>query len=280
MAPFDLGQLADLAPQSGVQLNVTFDAMAARDDWLNDKEVAEKAVQEAKEIPSVWFVDLPNETSPPPKELLAKYMQSVQDYRSWASLLWWGTVFSHNKVPQDGSHEAIAARSAFCAKVATRHMQMTPWLPMMSDRNVTKEIECEVPEFHTKLIQAVLEGFVNVTPGIILALEKILESLRLTLGQSASSEDRTIVFQRYVHTPENDRIRSYVRIISFAVNDSIKNVQNLKKTETHVRCTIQYNNYEAFFNDGIWDEKASWMKEEQKNALHDFRKQQTIDCPL
>lgn len=128
MAPFDLDQLADLAPQSGVQLNVTLNAMTAMDDWLNDtKKIAEKAVQEAKEIPSVWFVDLPNETSASPKELLAKYMQSVQDYRSWASFLWWRTVFGQNKVPQDGSHEAIATRSAFCAMVATRHMQMTPW---------------------------------------------------------------------------------------------------------------------------------------------------------
>lgn len=74
---------------------------------------------------------------------------------------------------------------------------------------MTKEIECKVPEFHTKLIQAVLEGFVNVTPGIILAREKILESLRLTLGQSASSENRIIVCQRYEYIQHIDVIRSY-----------------------------------------------------------------------
>lgn len=71
-----------------------------------------------------------------------------------------------------------------------------------------------------------------------------------------------------------------MRIISLAINDRIKNVQKVKKTDTHVRYRIEYINCEADFNDKLWDETAGSMEEEQKKALDDFRKQQTIDCPL
>lgn len=80
---------------------------------------------------------------------------------------------------------------------------------MNENENYSKTIECNVQEFHTELIQAVLAGFVGVTPGIIVALEGILESLRKTMGQSKSnSENRTIVCERYEYIPQANAIRS------------------------------------------------------------------------
>jgi flagellar biosynthesis regulator FlaF len=70
-----------------------------------------------------------------------------------------------------------------------------------------------------------------------------------------------------------------VRVISFSVNDSIKNVQNAKKTETHIKCKISYNDYEASFNQKLWADVSKDIDQEQKQAADDFRKQQTIDCP-
>jgi hypothetical protein len=82
-------------------------------------------------------------------------------------------------------------------------------LAMSVNVNESKAIECQTTEFHTELIQAVLAGFVGVTPGIIAALEGILESLRRTLGQSNSNtEDRTIICERYEYIPQADVIQS------------------------------------------------------------------------
>ena len=70
-----------------------------------------------------------------------------------------------------------------------------------------------------------------------------------------------------------------MRIISFSVDNSIKNLQNAKKTEIRVKCTIRYNDYEAGFKQKLWRDVAKDIGEEQKKAADDFRKQQTIDCP-
>ena len=128
-AVFDLGKLIDLSQGLGIQPPVTVDAMMAAADSapLSDKDVAAKAVQDTKETPSVWFVNFPDKSAAAQTALLAGYMQNVQDYRCWASLVWWRTVFGNAKIPQDGSKEAIAARSAYCARVAVHHMKMTPW---------------------------------------------------------------------------------------------------------------------------------------------------------
>jgi hypothetical protein len=95
---------------------------------LTDKEVADKAVADAREVPSVWFVNFPSkDAATEGSSELKKFMQDVLDYRSWASLIWWRTVYAHPKIPQDNSKPSIAARSAFAAKCAMKHMKDTPW---------------------------------------------------------------------------------------------------------------------------------------------------------
>jgi hypothetical protein len=71
-----------------------------------------------------------------------------------------------------------------------------------------------------------------------------------------------------------------VRLISFSVTDSMRDVQKAKSTERRVKCTIEYNDYEANFNQKLWGVEASKIDEDQKKAADDFRKQQTVDCPL
>lgn len=282
--PADLGKLTCLhsGPEADIPAaheGVLAAASAAADVSITDQDVAKKAVDDSADTPSVWFVNFPQKEAAEQKSLLAGYLQNVQDYRCWASLVWWRTVYSQKAVPQDNSPESKAARSAYCAKVATKHMRMTPWLAMNVDDNVSKNIECKVQDFHTDLIKAVLQGFVDVTPSILKSLEKILDSLRLSIKQSSSSgQSRTIVCERYEYIPQANVIKSYVRIISFSVTESIKNVQNAKKTESHVKCAIDYNNYEAVFNQKLWMEEAKNIEEEQKKAADDFRKKQTIDC--
>ncbi|KAI0836851.1 hypothetical protein F5Y06DRAFT_298085 [Hypoxylon sp. FL0890] len=279
---FDVGKVVDLYSGLGVQPAAAFnDLMAvAGKTELPNKEVAEKAVKDAKEVPSVWFVNFPDKTSTEHKGVLQKYMQSIEDYRCWASLVWWRTVYGSDKIPQDGKKESIATRSAYCARVAVHHMKTTPWIAMSLDHNVSKNIECKTTEFHTELIKAILLGFVNVTPSVILALEGILESLRLTIQQSSSnSENKTIVCERYEYLPQADAIKSYIRVISFSVTNSMRNVQNAKKTSKLIKCTIDYNDYEALFNQNKWNDAAAKIDEEQKKAAEDFVKQETVNCP-
>ena len=73
--------------------------------------------------------------------------------------------------------------------------------------------------------------------------------------------------------------RANVRLVSFTVTDSMRNVQKAKKTGRRVKCTIDYAEYDAVFNRKLWSESSKGIEEEQKKAADDFRKQQTIDCP-
>ncbi|BAE55456.1 hypothetical protein F9C07_399 [Aspergillus flavus] len=253
---------------------------ASADAPLPDKDVATKAVQDAKEVPSIWFVNFPTKQAAAEKKVLADFMQSVQDYRCWASLIWWRTVYSNPNIPQDGKKESVAKRSAYAAKVGVKHMKTTPWLGMNVDHDVSKDIECSTSEFHTQLLEAVLQGFVGVVPAVLQALEGILKSLAKTVEQSTTNTDsKTVVCERYEYIPEADVIRSYVRLISFTVTDSMRNVEKAKKTERRVKCTIAYNEYEAVFNRKLWDANSEQIEAEQKKAADEFRKQQTVDCP-
>ncbi|KAF2840444.1 hypothetical protein M501DRAFT_1015498 [Patellaria atrata CBS 101060] len=268
--------------QPPVFLNLAATTTNAATDSGNEpsaQSVADKAVQDAKQAPSVWFVNFPDKSSADQKHALGDYMQDVQDYRCWASLVWWKTVYGNTSVPQDGSKESTAKRSAYCAKVAMKHMRMTPWLAMNVDHTVSKSIKCSTSQFHLELVKAVLVGFVDVSAAIVAALEGILSSLAQTIEQSAGdSETRTIVCERYEYLPEADLIKSYVRIVSFTVTDSMKNVQNAKKTTREVECSIDYMEYEATFNRKLWKQTAQAIDDEQKKAAKDFVGQQTIDC--
>ena len=80
---------------------------------------------------------------------------------------------------------------------------------MNSNNNESKDISCNITEFHTELINAVLEGFVVPDVGIYQALEQILDSLRKTISTSdSSSSNRTIVCERYEYVKEADAIVS------------------------------------------------------------------------
>lgn len=168
-------------------------------------------------------------------------------------------------------------------------------LAVNKDINVNKRIECFTREFHFKLITDVLEGFVNVTSSVLDALEKILLALAKSNGQSSgNSETKTIVCERYEYLKEANAIRSCmycmntegimandfadVRIISFSVSDSMKKVNNAKKTEERVTCNIEYNEYEAVFNQEAWLDIAKEKAEETKKASKAFVEKFTIDC--
>ena len=127
----NLGRLASADNMSvdDVDFDFSFDSMSTFSATsLTDKEVADKALADAKEVPSVWFVNFPSkEAATEGSSELKIYMQDILDYRSWASLIWWRNVYASTKVPQDSSVPSIAKRSAFMAKLAMKHMQETPW---------------------------------------------------------------------------------------------------------------------------------------------------------
>lgn len=125
----DLGQLINCSLGLGEMPPPTYEAIqaAAYSVSNDDKDVAKKAVEDTKETPSIWFVNFPNQAAAGQQKLLGEYMQEIQDYRSWASLIWWRTVYANSKVPQDSSKESASKRSAYCAKVAAHHMKTTPW---------------------------------------------------------------------------------------------------------------------------------------------------------
>ncbi|KAE8356260.1 hypothetical protein BDV28DRAFT_127289 [Aspergillus coremiiformis] len=283
-APVNLGQIIDSATGLGESPPPTYDAINAAasssSSDISDKDVADKAVSDAKEIPSIWFVNFPTQQAAAQQAALKEYTQEIQDYRCWASLIWWRTVYANPQIPQDGSKESIAARSAYAAKVGVHHMKQTPWLAMNVDHNISRQIECQTSEFHFQLLDAVLAGFVGVTPVILQALEGILKSLAKTVDQSVSNTDsKTIVCERYEYVPEVDLIRSYVRLVSFTVTDSMRNVEKAKSSERLVTCTIDYNEYEATFNRKLWGEASDKIEDEQKKVAEDFVDQGTVDCP-
>lgn len=154
----DLGKLVELFPDAGIQPPQTYDAIIAAADagTLDDKTIVDKALQDNKEMPSVWFVNFPDKPAAAQQEKLRKYMQSIQDYRCWASLIWWRTVYSQPNIAQDGSPEAIAARSAYCAKVAVTHMKKTPWyvipLNSASENQITEHPQAR-SEPRSELVQ-------------------------------------------------------------------------------------------------------------------------------
>lgn len=132
-APIDLGTLIN-APQNdnGIQPPDSYHeilevAATDGDDPKSDKEIVDKAVADSKESPSIWFVNFPDKTTVGQQALLADYMQNVQDYQNWASLVWWRTVYNSAKIPKDDKPETKAIRRSFLAKVATKHMRLTPW---------------------------------------------------------------------------------------------------------------------------------------------------------
>jgi len=262
--------------------NYDFDAIiaAANPSTIDDKKVADQAVKDAKETPSLWFVNFPSkDAATTGSKELAAFMQDVLDYRCWASGVWWKTVYSSTKVPQDGSKESTARRSAFVAKVGMKHMRSTGWLAMSTDTEINKHIACETNQFHTDLIKAVLEGFVDVTPSVFKALEAILDSLSKTVEVSTGNDEtRTIICEKYQYIPEADVIKSYVRIISFHVSDKMKEVHKAKTDSKTVTCDINYVEYEAEFNRTKWQDAAKDLKESEKKATADFVKQSTIDC--
>jgi hypothetical protein len=152
-------------------------------------------------------------------------------------------------------------------------------LGMTADHSMTKIVDCKATEFHTELITAVLKGFVSVTPSIYKALEGILFALKGSIDQvTTNSDNKTIVCERYEYISQTNMIKSYVRVVSFAVNENIRNVNNAKKTESHIKCTISYDEYEANFNQKLWRVEAAKIEGIQKKAADKFRKLQTIDC--
>ena len=152
---------------------------------------------------------------------------------------------------------------------------------MNSDQNLSRVVEREVKEFHTQLIEAVLSGFVGISATIVVALEGILQSLAKTVSESSSSSDnKTVVCERYEYIPQADVIRSCinpawwklqalsdrqadVRIVFFSITESMKNVQSSKKTEKHVKCTIEFNQYEAVFNQKLWKKTSATIAEDE-----------------
>ncbi|KXJ94996.1 hypothetical protein Micbo1qcDRAFT_156787 [Microdochium bolleyi] len=246
----------------------------------DSKTTTDKAVADAKEFPCLWFVNFATPEASGQPDALAKYIQDVQDYRCWASLVWWKTAYAQQKLPQDGSRSAIAMRNSYCAKVATKHMQQTPWLAMVANNNVSKEISCSTPDLHRKLIDAVLEGFVTPSTAAYEALEPILGSLRQTIeARQPSSDSRTIVCQRFEYIKEADVIKSYTRVISLWITDSIRKLCDAKKTEKEVSCEIEFNDYETMFNQKLWKQTAESISGEQKTAMAQYVANQTVVCP-
>jgi hypothetical protein len=128
----DLGQIINLHPGLGVnppQTHAAIMMLVAADAAPSDKDIVDRAVADAKQIPGLWFVDFENPAinNPAGQEMLKGYMKNVQDYRSWASLVWNKTVQLEPTMPKDSDFMSSAKRSAYLAKVARAHMRATPW---------------------------------------------------------------------------------------------------------------------------------------------------------
>lgn len=279
---FDLGKITDLSEDLELQPSIDYTLAAAIGDHSpeEDAKTMEIAMKDTKEAPSLWFVNFPDKESTKNHDILNEYMQSVSSYRSWSSLYWWRYVHKHYPPSsKDGPLES-RNRNGYFARYGVVHMKRTPWLATQSDGNLTRTINCHTTEFHTELVNNVLKGFVQVTPHILEAVEEILRSLSHSSAETTTgSESKAIICERYEYISQTKTIKSYIRVISFAITKSISDINNAKKTERRVACTFQYNDYEANFDNRLWKEIEPDILEHQKKAARDFIKMQTVDCP-
>lgn len=63
------------------------------------------------------------------------------------------------------------------------------------------------------------------------------------------------------------------------MSGSMDKVNNAKKTKDFIKCTIEYNEYEASFNQRLWLQSAENLGEESKKANGEFVKNATVDYP-
>ncbi|KAF2135669.1 uncharacterized protein K452DRAFT_293046 [Aplosporella prunicola CBS 121167] len=58
----------------------------------------------------------------------------------------------------------------------------------------------------------------------------------------------------------------------------MRQVSRAKQT-SWVRCTIDYNDYEAGFNQAMWQRSKALIHEQRMREMEDFIDQSTVDIP-
>ena len=58
----------------------------------------------------------------------------------------------------------------------------------------------------------------------------------------------------------------------------MKNVENFKKTESYVKCKIDYVDYEASFNMPQWELASTEAESKRRKEMLEFVNIRTIDC--
>ena len=71
--------------------------------------------------------------------------------------------------------------------------------------------------------------------------------------------------------------RLALRVISFSVTDSISKIQTAKQTETQIKCTIEYTEYAALFNEQIWDMAWPTVREDVLERIRNQVKSRTVN---
>ena len=134
-------------------------------------------------------------------------------------------------------------------------------------------IECKIEQFHDELIDAVLEGFVNITQAVRKTLETLLRGIGNTIETSdldtytdlvsleAFEWNATVQLVRAGTDLAWDKIwpmladrQAVLRLVYFSVDYRLKEFQNGKKHTTHVKVTITFLEYQARFNQRRWQQ--------------------------
>lgn len=70
-----------------------------------------------------------------------------------------------------------------------------------------------------------------------------------------------------------------MRVVSFNINDSISKIDVAKKTETRIKCTIEYSEYSALFNEKLWDKAWEIVEADVLESMRAKVKGRTVTMP-
>ena len=163
----------------------------------------------------------------------------------------------------------------------------------INDEETARHIECKSSDFHARLIQEAITGFVSPDPVMLRSLVPVLMAIVNSLDTSGNSEEvRSLIMEKYEYVSENGSFKACkcsiiiqdaqglmvgtdIRLIAFEVTESFYNIPEGKSGQQRwIKCTLRFLNYEALFNMDAW--KASGNVEANNAAMSDFVNRQTV----
>ncbi|KAJ4176102.1 hypothetical protein NW755_014608 [Fusarium falciforme] len=265
----------------GFNSNVFYTAIGvALPDPQPIQQVAAQARQVNEECPSLWYVNFPKSLSVQDAQKVRDYRQSMQDFRSWSSAKWWNEVNRRQGIPDDFTKRVLQSKEF--AKIACEDMVKMSWLRTTKNPLEAKHmIDCTAAELHENIVSRALTGWSDVDQDTMDAVEPILQDIVRTAqpGTQRMSEMKVVLIEKYVFDAPSDSITSYIRLVSFELQEAFYDVI-FGKAQGQARVSLQLSllQYEAAFEQQKWEwYSKNYINDNDIGIFEDLIKTQSID---